>query len=184
MDPLIFLVDLTQVAIKGHVVCKRRDHQLNNLKSSPLKRNCRHHFNQKNKKIHFQRVDPKRRLLSLKSIKNIEIKKVSIKFKKNHFNILLLVQSFNIALKKTFFTGQYLRWEPNNPLKRKISLIPTLAHRALMICTKRKLSGKIERIRKTLPDNGYPKNVVNSQIAKKIAQFSTLKRFGPEKCPV
>ena len=37
---------------------------------------------------------------------------------------------------------------------------------------------------KILLDNGYPKNVINTQIIKKIAQFSTLKRFGPEKCPV
>ena len=53
-----------------------------------------------------------------------------------------------------------------------------------MICTKRRLNGKIERIKKILLDNGYPKNVFNTQIIKKIAQFSTLKRFGPEKCPV
>ena len=32
--------------------------------------------------------------------------------------------------------------------------------------------------------NGYPKNTINTQITKKIARFSTLKRFGPEKCPV
>ena len=50
-----------------------------------------------------------------------------------------------------------------------------------MIFTKRILNGEIERIKKTLPDNGYPKNV-NAQIAKQIAQFSTLKRFGSEKC--
>ena len=48
-----------------------------------------------------------------------------------------------------------------------------------MICTKRRLNEEIERIKKLLLDNGYPKN-----ITKKIAQFSTLKRFGPEKCPV
>ena len=54
-----------------------------------------------------------------------------------------------------------------------------------MICTKRKLNGEIERIKKTLLDKSYPKTVVNAQIAtKKIAQFSTLKRFGPEKCLV
>ena len=29
-----------------------------------------------------------------------------------------------------------------------------------------------------------PKNIINTQITKKTAQFSTLKRFGPEKCPV
>ena len=53
-----------------------------------------------------------------------------------------------------------------------------------MICTKRRFNGEIERITKVLLNNSYPKNVINTQIAKKIAQFSTLKRFGPEKCPV
>ena len=69
-------------------------------------------------------------------------------------------------------------------LKSKISLISTLVHRALIICTKRRLNGEIERIKKILLENGYPKNVINTRIAKKIAQFFTLKRFGPEKCPV
>ena len=53
-----------------------------------------------------------------------------------------------------------------------------------MICTKCRLNGEIKQIKKILLDNGYPKNVINVQIAKKIAQFSTLKRFCPEKCPV
>ena len=53
-----------------------------------------------------------------------------------------------------------------------------------MICTKRRLNGEIERIKKILLDNGYSKNVINTQITKKFAQFSTLKQFGPEKCPV
>ena len=53
-----------------------------------------------------------------------------------------------------------------------------------MICTKCRLNGEIEWIKKILLDNGYPKYVINAQIAKKIAQFSTLKRFGPEKCPI
>ena len=53
-----------------------------------------------------------------------------------------------------------------------------------MICTKRRFNGEIEWIKKILLDNGNPKNVINTQITKKIAQFSTLKRFGPEKCPV
>ena len=53
-----------------------------------------------------------------------------------------------------------------------------------MICTKRRLNGEIERIKKILLDNGYAKNIINTQITKKIAQYSTLKRFGPEKCPV
>ena len=85
---------------------------------------------------------------------------------------------------KPTFTGQYLRWESFSPLKRKISLISTLVHRALMICTKRRLNGEIVRIKKILLYNGYPKNFINAQIAKKITQFSTLKRFGQKMCPV
>ena len=92
---------------------------------------------------------------------------------------------FEISVyRKPTFTGQYLRWESFSSLKHKISQISTLVHRALMICTKRKLNGEIERIKKIFLDYGYPKNVVNTQITKKIAQFSNLKRFGPEKCPV
>ena len=68
--------------------------------------------------------------------------------------------------------------------KRKISLISILIHRALMICNKRGLYEKIKWIKKILLHNDHLKNVVNVQIAKKIAQFSTLKRFGPEKRPV
>ena len=86
--------------------------------------------------------------------------------------------------RKPTFTGQYLRWEFFSPLKRKISLVSTLVHRALMFCTKRRLNGEIEWIKKISLENGYPKNVINAQIAKKIAQFSTLKQFGLEKCPV
>ena len=48
--------------------------------------------------------------------------------------------------RKPSFTGQYLRWESFCPFKRKISLISTLMHRALIICTKRRLNGEIERI--------------------------------------
>ena len=43
---------------------------------------------------------------------------------------------------------------------------------------------EIEWIKEISLGNGYPKNVVNAQIANKIAQFSTLKRFGTEKWPV
>ena len=53
-----------------------------------------------------------------------------------------------------------------------------------MICTERRLNAEIERINKLLLNNGYPKNVINTQITRKIAQFSTLKRFGPEKFPM
>ena len=53
-----------------------------------------------------------------------------------------------------------------------------------MICIKRRFNGKIERIKKILLSNGYFKNVVNVQVATKIAQLSSVKRFGPKNCPV
>ena len=53
-----------------------------------------------------------------------------------------------------------------------------------MICTKYRFNVEVEQIKTILLESGYPKNVINAQIAKKIAQFSTLKRFGPEKCPM
>ena len=86
--------------------------------------------------------------------------------------------------RKLTFTDHYLRCESFSPLKRKISLISALVHRALIICTKRRLNEEIELIKKILLDNGHSENVINTQITKKIAQFSTLKRFGLEKCPV
>ena len=37
-----------------------------------------------------------------------------------------------------------------------------------MICTKRRLNEEIERIKKILLGNGYPKNVINAPITRKI----------------
>ena len=86
--------------------------------------------------------------------------------------------------RKPTFTGQYLRWESFTLIKRKASLVSTLVHRALMICSKSKLKGEINRIKEILLDNGYPEEFVLKQISKKITQFSNPKRFGPDKCPV
>ena len=44
--------------------------------------------------------------------------------------------------RKPTFTGHYLRWESFSPLKRKINLISTSVHRALMIYTKRRFNGE------------------------------------------
>ena len=77
--------------------------------------------------------------------------------------------------RKPTFTGQYFRWESFSPLKRKIILISTLVHRALIICTKPRLNGEIERIKKYY---------WTMTILKTIALFSAFKRFGPEKCRV
>ena len=53
-----------------------------------------------------------------------------------------------------------------------------------MICTKYKLNKEIKYIKNILLDNGYPESIIDSNISKKIAQFSMPKRFGSEKCLV
>ena len=95
------------------------------------------------------------------------------------------VTSFEISVyRKPTFTGQYLSGESFSPTKQKINLISTLVHWALMICTKSKLNKEIKHIKNILLNNGYPESIIDSNISKKIAQFSMPKQFGPEKCPV
>ena len=53
-----------------------------------------------------------------------------------------------------------------------------------MICTESKLNEEIKHIKNILLDDGFPESINDSNISKKIAQFSVPERFGPEKCPV
>ena len=85
---------------------------------------------------------------------------------------------------KPTFTGQYIRWNSFSPKMRKISLIKTLVHRALMICSKTKLGSELEKIKELLIENGYSTDVLLSCINQKLANFEAEKTFGPEKCPV
>ena len=48
--------------------------------------------------------------------------------------------------RKPTFTGQYIRWNSFSPKARKINLIKTLVHRALMICSKTKLDSELDTI--------------------------------------
>ena len=62
-----------------------------------------------------------------------------------------------------FFVGS-----PFSPSKRKISLISTLVYRALMICTRRRLNGETERLKKILLGNGIKKILLGNGIKKNI----------------
>ena len=86
--------------------------------------------------------------------------------------------------RKPTFTGQYISWTSFGPKTRKISLIKTLVHRALMICSKTKLGSELDKIKQLLIENGYPADVLLSCINQKVANFAAEKTFGPEKCPV
>ena len=62
--------------------------------------------------------------------------------------------------RKPTFTGQYIRWNSFSPKTRKISLIKTLVHRALMICSKTKLGSELDKIKQLLIEDGYPADVI------------------------
>ena len=86
--------------------------------------------------------------------------------------------------RKPSFSGQHNRWDSFGPKSRKNNLIGTLVHRALEICSPSKLPQEIDFIRSILYSNGYPENVINSRIKRKIEQFKLPPKEGPEKCPV
>ena len=53
-----------------------------------------------------------------------------------------------------------------------------------MICSKTKVESEVDTIIQLLIDNVYPEDVLVSCIKKKLANISSDKQFGPEKCPV
>ena len=77
--------------------------------------------------------------------------------------------------RKPTFTG---------PKTRKVSLIKTLVHRALMVWSNTKLDSELDKIKQLLIENGYPADVLLSCINQKLANFGAEKTFGPETCPV
>ena len=81
------------------------------------------------------------------------------------------------------FTGQYVSWQSFSPRKLKVSLIRTLVHRALLICSDCALDKEIAKIKSIFGSNGYPDRIVNATIANKIKYFTEPKPFGPKKCP-
>ena len=93
-------------------------------------------------------------------------------------------QFLTSVYRKPTFIGQYIRWDSSGPSKRKINLIGTLVHRALVICSKSKPQQKLNSIRSILRQNGYPEGMINSTISKKIARFYQPVKEGPQKCPV
>ena len=89
-----------------------------------------------------------------------------------------------IIYRKPTSTGQYICWNSFSPKTRKITLIKTIVHRALSICSKTKLGLELDKIKGVLIDNGYPTDVLLSCISQKLAKFAAEKTFGPEQYPV
>ena len=66
--------------------------------------------------------------------------------------------------RKPIFSGLYTRWESLCPQQRKINLIKTLVHRALMISSRCFLDDEIRFIRLALSRNGCPLSVLDSVV--------------------
>ena len=71
--------------------------------------------------------------------------------------------------RKPAFPASYLKWNAFAPLKRKISLIEVLTHRAMHICSSSTLTDELNNIRKIFNDNGYPATVVEQTIRRKLS---------------
>ena len=89
----------------------------------------------------------------------------------------VLVEHTNFGLQmliycKPIFTWLYMWWDSFCPPRRKINLIKTWVHHALMICAKPKLANNLDFIKKTLLKNRYPKDVITNTIRYKCLQFS------------
>ena len=84
--------------------------------------------------------------------------------------------------RKPTFAGQYISWNSFSPKIRKISLIKTLVHMA-MICSKTKLGPELEKIKQQLIENVYPADVLLSCFNQKLANFAVEKTIG-QRSPV
>ena len=87
--------------------------------------------------------------------------------------------------RKPTFTGLYLDWHSFAPKSRKLNLIRCLSNRALNICSDCKIENELTAIKDIFIDNGYPDDVIESNIKYTVTKFrATNKIFGPLKCPV
>ena len=89
--------------------------------------------------------------------------------------LVVLVEKSNTGFltsvyRKPTFTGQYIRWNSFCPKQRKVNLVKTLVHRALMICSKSKLHAELEKLKTIFLDNDYPENVYNDDMFRIIGR--------------
>ncbi|MEL6804856.1 MAG: reverse transcriptase domain-containing protein, partial [Bacteroidota bacterium] len=84
--------------------------------------------------------------------------------------------------RKKTFTGQYVNFASHCSRKRKISLIKTLCHRAIAICSPERLHQELDTIVDVLVGNGYPEPLIKKTIRFHRQRLAEPKQFGPEKC--
>ncbi len=73
--------------------------------------------------------------------------------------------------RKPTFSGLHIRCDSFNPKQRKINLIKTLVHRALMVCSKAQLDSELDKI---LIENVYPEDVFSNWLTKSTVRLLCL----------
>ena len=76
--------------------------------------------------------------------------------------------------RKPTFSGSYIKWNSFSPFKRKVSLVETITHRAMQICSNSTLPEELGHIRRIFHDNGYPTAVVEKAIRRKTSQTNDI----------
>ena len=79
-------------------------------------------------------------------------------------------------------TGNYLNFQLQYGLKRKVNLIRTLFYRAHLICSPEFFEKEISHNKTLLYRNGYPSKLVNRTIKSHLNSLKRDRNFGPEKC--
>ena len=76
-------------------------------------------------------------------------------------------------------------WHSFAQKSRKLNLIRCLSYRALNICSECKIENELEANKDIFIDNGYPEDVIDSNIKYTVTKFrDTIKVFSPLKCLV
>ena len=81
--------------------------------------------------------------------------------------------------RKSTFTGQYINYHSFGTIKRKINLIRTLCERAIKICSPTYLEQELNSISKILVDNGYPEELINKTINRRLKLKAVEPEYGP-----
>ena len=66
-----------------------------------------------------------------------------------------------LVYRKPSFTGNYLRYDSNNPASHKRAVAKSLSDRAKRLCDQEYLNEEIKTIRSDLAKNGYPQSFVS-----------------------
>ena len=70
--------------------------------------------------------------------------------------------------RKPTFTGEAMKWSSFSPSSSKTKLISTLVDRAMKICSPSRLNSEILRLKTLFRQNGYPDEVVEKTIMRKL----------------